>query len=56
MERQVTTTEKALELAEQKASDLQGKLRETELKLMKTASILSARDNGLTDFKSAKNT
>lgn len=33
MERQLTTAKKALELAEQKASDLQGRLGEIELKL-----------------------
>nr|POF24674.1 hypothetical protein CFP56_67247 [Quercus suber] len=49
-----TTTEKALELVEQKASDLQGRLRETKLKLSTTASILSARDKELTDLKGAE--
>ena len=42
MERRATTVEKELELAEQKARDLQGRLRETKLKLAKTASILFA--------------
>ena len=54
MERQATTAKKALELAEQKASNVQGRLGETELKLTKTASILFAQDKELTDFKSAE--
>ena len=40
-----------MELAEQKASELQGKLGDTELKLVETANILSARDKEFTDFK-----
>ena len=51
MERRATTAEKALEFVERNASDLQGRLGETELKLAKTASILSARDTELTDLK-----
>ena len=56
MERQATTTKKSLELAEQKASNLQGRLGETELKVTETARILSARDKELTNFKSTKKT
>ena len=51
MEWRATIAEKALELAEQKASDLQGRLGETKLKLTETASILSARDKELTNLK-----
>lgn len=51
MERLATSTEKALELAEQKANKAQCKLRETKLKLVKTASILSALDEEFTDYK-----
>jgi len=51
MEQRATTAEKALELVEQKASEAQGKLRETELKLVENASILSARDKEFTDYK-----
>ena len=51
MERQATSTEKALELVEQKANKAQCKLRETKLKLVKTASILSTPDKEFTDYK-----
>ena len=51
MERLATSTEKALELAEQKANKAQCKLRETKLKLVKTASILSTPDKEFTDYK-----
>lgn len=51
MERLATSTEKALELAEQKANEAQCKLGETKLKLVKTASILSAPDKEFTDYK-----
>ena len=54
MEWRATTAEKALELAEQKASDLQGRLGETKLELAETASILSTRDKELTDLKGIK--
>ena len=54
MEWQATTAEKALELAKQKASDLQGRLGETELKLTETTSILSTQDKELTDLKGAE--
>ena len=51
MKRRATTTEKALELFEQKASDIQGKLEEIELKLEETASLLSTWDKELVDLK-----
>ena len=54
MEWQATTAKKALELAKQKASDLQGRLGETELKLTETTSILSTQDKELTDLKGAE--
>ena len=54
MVRQATTAEKVLELAEQKASDVQGRLGETELKLTETTSILFAQDKEFTDFKSVE--
>ena len=41
-------------MAEQKASDLQGRLEETKLELAETASILSTRDKELTDLKGTK--
>ena len=40
--RRATTTEKARELAEQKAEDLQGKLGEAKVKLAKDSSIVFA--------------
>ena len=52
MERRATTAEKALELAKQKAKVFQGKLGETKLKLVETASLVSARDKELTNLKS----
>ena len=51
MEHQASIVEKALELVEQKASELQGKLGDTELKLAETTNILSARDKEFADFK-----
>lgn len=54
IERRATTAEKALELAKQKASDLQGKLRETKLKFTERASLLFAQDKELIDQKSTK--
>ena len=51
MERLATSTEKVLELAEQKANEAQRKLGETKLKRVKTASILFARDKEFTDYK-----
>lgn len=54
MERWTTTAKKALELVEQKANDLQGRLREIKLKLAETASILSARDKKPTGLKGAE--
>lgn len=51
MERQVTTTENALELVEQKASEFLSNLGEAELKLMKTASILSTWEKEFADLK-----
>ena len=38
--RRITTTERAQELAEQSAEDLQGKLGEAEVKLAKVSSIV----------------
>ena len=51
MERRATTVEKALELFKQKASELHGKLGETELKLAEMASLLFAWDKELADLK-----
>nr|POE99886.1 hypothetical protein CFP56_68864 [Quercus suber] len=51
MERWATTAENALELVEQKASELLSKLEEAELKLMKTACILSAWEKEFPDLK-----
>ena len=51
MKRRATIAEKALELSKQKASDLQGKLEETKLKLAETASLFSARDKELANLK-----
>ena len=52
MERRATIAEKALELAKQKAKVFQGKLGKTKLKLVETASLVSARDKELTNLKS----
>ena len=51
MKQRVTTAKKALELVEQKASEAQGKLGETKLKLVENASILSGRNKEFTDYK-----
>lgn len=51
MERRATTTNKALELDEQKANDASSRLGETKLNLTKTASLLFTRDKELTDDK-----
>lgn len=51
MKQRATTTEKALKLAEQKASELQGRLGETELKLAETTSILFTWDKEFADLK-----
>lgn len=51
MEMWVTTVEKELELAEQKANEAMNRLSKTELKLTKTASVLSAKDKEFTDYK-----
>lgn len=49
-----TTTEKALELAKQKANEVAGKLCETELKLVEIASVLSTQDKEFADYKSGE--
>ena len=46
-----TTVERARELAEQKAEDLQGKLGEAKVKLAKVFSIVSACDKELANLK-----
>lgn len=51
MERRVVTTERAHELAKQKAEDLQGKLSEVEVKLTEAVSLVFARDKELADLK-----
>lgn len=51
MERCATTIEKALELVEQKATEALNRLGEAELKLARTASILTARDKEFADYK-----
>ena len=48
---QATTVERARELAEQKAEDLQGKLGEAKVKLAKVFSIVSACDKELANLK-----
>nr|POE95887.1 hypothetical protein CFP56_23631 [Quercus suber] len=45
------TTEKALELAEHKATEALHRLREAKLKLAETTSILTARDKEFIDYK-----
>ena len=47
MERLATSTEKVLELAEQKANEAQCKLRETKLKRVKIASIFLCPGQGI---------
>lgn len=51
MERCVTTVEKALEIAEQKANEASSKLGETNLKLAETANLLLAWDKEFSDYK-----
>lgn len=51
VECQPITTEKARELAEQKAKDLQGKLGEAEVNLVEVFSNISTRDKELADLK-----
>jgi len=50
-ERQATTAERAQELAEQRAKDLQGKLDDAKVKLAEVASIVFTRDKELADLK-----
>ena len=49
--RRITTTERAQELAEQSAEDLQGKLGKAEVKLAKVLSIVFTRDKELGNLK-----
>ena len=56
MEQRATTTERALELVEQKAEGFQGKLGETEVKLAETTSLISACDKELADLKNMMKT
>lgn len=51
MERHATMAEKGLELVEQKVTKASVKLGETELQLAETASLLSAQDKELNDYK-----
>nr|POE45891.1 hypothetical protein CFP56_40927 [Quercus suber] len=51
VEQRAATTKRALELAEQKAKDLQGKLSEAEVKLAEAVSLVSARDKEFADLK-----
>lgn len=51
MERRATMAEKGLELVEQKVTKASVKLGETELQLAETASLLSAQDKELNDYK-----
>ena len=56
MEQRATTTERALELVEQKAEGFQGKLGETEVKLTETTSLISACDKELANLKNMMKT
>ena len=51
MEQLAMTSEKALELAEQKANDVVSRLGKTELKIVETSSLLSTQDKEFTDYK-----
>ena len=56
MERQATTSERTLELADQKAEGFQGKLGETKVKLVEMVSLIFARDKELVDLKNMMKT
>ena len=56
VKRWAITAERAQELAEQKAKDLQGKLNEVEVKLAKAVSLVSAHDKELVDLKETMKT
>ena len=56
VKRRATTAERARELAEQKVKDLQRKLGEAEVKLVETASLVSACDKELADLKETMKT
>lgn len=56
VKRWAITAERAQELAEQKAKDLQGKLNEVKVKLAKAVSLISAHDKELVDLKETMKT
>lgn len=56
VKRWAITAERAQELAEQKAKDLQGKLNEVKVKLAKAVSLVSAHDKELVDLKETMKT
>lgn len=56
VKRWAITAERAQELAEQKAKDLQGKLNEVKVKLAKAVSLVSAYDKELVDLKETMKT
>lgn len=56
MEWHATTAKRALEQAKQKATKALNKLRESELKLVETTSILSVRDKEFANYKRGEKT
>ena len=56
VKRRATTTDRAWELAEQKAEDRQGKHGESKVKLVEAASLASAYDKELVDLKETMKT
>lgn len=56
MEWHATTAKRALEQAKQKATEALNKLRESELKLVETTSILFVRDKEFANYKRGKKT